>query len=156
MATLNLHPQLDHSIQQFSDASAPTQLVVLHYLAQKIHQASNSARPSAFFSQRVQTVLKQLQQLPRAERHHALEEILHGMPTRLTEAYGELDTNMRMAFWYRLANSQAGDALLARQPLSSWNQEQHRLLEDLETRDSNELITFLRAAVAADRMTAIA
>ncbi|MEM6715576.1 MAG: orange carotenoid protein N-terminal domain-containing protein, partial [Cyanobacteria bacterium P01_C01_bin.147] len=88
--------------------------------------------------------------------HSALEEILYGMPTRLAEAYGELDTNMRMAFWYRLANSRRNDSLLAHGALTSWNQEQHLLLADLETRDSNELITFLRDAVADEQPAAIA
>jgi hypothetical protein len=156
MTTLNLNPQLHHAIDQFSRASAQTQLVILHYLAQKIHRASHSATPSAFFSQKVHTVLKQLQQLPRAERHYALEEILHGSPTRLAEAYSELDTNMRMAFWYRLANGHREEMLLAHQPLSHWSQEQHLLLSDLETRDCNELITFLREAVAAKQIVAIA
>ncbi|MEM1280431.1 MAG: orange carotenoid protein N-terminal domain-containing protein [Cyanobacteria bacterium P01_D01_bin.6] len=156
MTTANLNSQIDRSIDRFFNASAQTRLVILHYLAQRIHRASNSATPSAFFSQRVQTVIKQLQQLPREDRHSALEEILYGMPTRLAEAYGELDTNMRMAFWYRLANSRRNDSLLAHGALTSWNQEQHLLLADLETRDSNELITFLRDAVADEQPAAIA
>jgi len=156
MTTLAFKSQLHRSIEQFSQAGAQTKLVILHYLAQKLYRASDSATPSAFFSQKVQTVLKQLQQLPRADRHEALEEILHGIPTRLTEVYSELDTNMRMAFWYRLANSHRGEALLAQQPLSSWNPEQHVLLSELETCDCNELIAFLREAVAAKELTAIA
>lgn len=156
MTTANLNSPTYSSVDNFFRASAPTQVVVLHYLAQRIHRASNSAKPSAFFSQKVQIVIKQLQQLPRADRHHALEEILHGVPTRLSEAYGELDTNMRMAFWYRLANSSREDSLLAYNSLSGWNQEQHLLLSDLEARDSNELITFLRDAVATDAPAAIA
>jgi len=156
MTTLNLHPQLNHTINQFLDASAETQLVILHYLAQKIHRASNTATPSAFFSQTVQIVIKQLQQLPRAERHQALEEILHGTPTRLAEAYDELDTNMRMAFWYRLAKSRREEALLANHALTRWSPEQHWLLSDLETRDCNELITFLREVVTDRTVVAIA
>lgn len=156
MTTLNLNSQLHYSINQFSRASAQTQIVILHYLAQRIHRASNAATPSAFFSQKVHTVLKQLQQLPRVERRQALEEILHGTPTRLTEAYGELDANMRMAFWYRLANSHREEMLLAHQPLSHWNQEQHSLLSDLESRDCNELIAFLREAVTVKSVAAIA
>ena len=156
MTTANLSSPLDCSTDRFSQASAQTKLVILHYLSQRIYRASNSATPSAFFSQRVQTVIKQLQQLPREDRYAALEEILHGVPTRLTEAYGELDTNMRMAFWYRLANSRRDDSLLAHGALTSWNQEQHVLLTDLETRDSNELITFLRDAVASEQPAAIA
>lgn len=156
MTTANLNSQIERPIDRFSQASAQTQLVILHYLAQRIYRASNAATPSALFSQRVQTVIKQLQQLPREDRCSALEEILHGMPTRLTEAYEELDTNMKMAFWYRLANSRRDDSLLAHGALTSWSPEQHGLLADLETRDSNELITFLRDALATEQSAAIA
>jgi hypothetical protein len=156
MTTANLNSQQVHSsIDRFFAASAQTQLVVLNYVAQKIHRASNTATPSAFFSQTVQIVIKQLQQLPREDRHSALEEILHGVPTRLTEAYGGLDTNMKMAFWYRLANSRRDEALLSPSALTGWNQEQHILLSDLETRDSNELVSFLRQAVAESQAVEI-
>lgn len=156
MKTANFNSQLRNSIDKFLCASAQTKIVVLYYLAQRLHRASNSTTPSAFFSQRVQSLIKQLQQLPRAERYQALEEILHGVPTRFAEAYGALDTNMKMAFWYRLANSSQEDSLLAHRSLSRWNQEQHLLLSDIEARDSNELISFLRDAVAMDASVAIA
>jgi len=156
MKTANLNSrQVNSSIDRFFAASAQTQLVALNYVAQKIHRASNTATPSAFFSQTVQIVIKQLQQLPREDRHLALEEILHGVPTRLSEAYGGLDTNMKMAFWYRLANSCRDEALLPN-ALTGWNQDQHLLLADLETRDSNELVTFLRQAVTESQAVAIA
>ncbi|RZM74863.1 orange carotenoid protein N-terminal domain-containing protein [Leptolyngbya iicbica] len=157
MKTINLTShQIDNSIDRFFAASAHTQLVILNYLAQKIHRASNTATPSAFFSQKVQIMIQQLHQLPREDRHLALEEILHGVPTRLTEAYSDLDTNMRMAFWYRLANSRRDESLLSPKALTAWNQEQHMLLSDLETRDSNELVTFLRQAVTDREVMAIA
>jgi hypothetical protein len=39
--------------------------------------------------------------------------------------------------------------------LTGWNQEQHMLLSDLETRDSNELVSFLRQAVAESQAVEI-
>ena len=159
MTTANLNSpqtqQIDFS-DRFFAASAQTQLVVLNYLSQKSHRAANPATPSAFFSQKVQLVIRQLQQLSREDRCAALEEILHGVPTRLAEAYSDLDSNMRMAFWYRLANSRRDESLLAPTTLTGWNQEQHILLSDLETRDSNELVTFLRQAVEVHQSVAIA
>jgi hypothetical protein len=147
MATVNLTSNLENTAVKFHASSAQTQLVVLNYLARKIHQASKNAAPSAFFSQKVQSVLKQIQQLPREERQEALTEILNGAPTRLTEAYEALDTNMRMAFWYRLANSRRDDGLLPQPLLQEGNAEQNMLLLDLESRDSNELVSFLRVAL---------
>ena len=150
MTTANLTSAHESASAQFSKASAQTQIVVLHYLAQKIRRASKSATPGAFFSQKVQTVLKQIQQMPKGDRHEALQEILRGSPTRLTEVYGELDTNMRMAFWYRLANAQPDEVLLCQSALDTWSKEQHALLVDLSNRESNELVSFLREAVATE------
>jgi hypothetical protein len=149
MATVNLTTNLETTAVKFHKSSPQTQLAVLHYLARKLHQASKTTAPSAFFSQKVQGVLKQIQQLPREDRYEALAEILNGAPTRLTEAYEDLDTNMRMAFWYRLANSRRDDGLLPQAMLQNCSADQQMLLLDLESRDSNELVSFLRAALEA-------
>lgn len=133
---------------RFQQASASTKLVVLHYLAKQVYQASKTATPGAFFSQQVQGVLKQVQQLPREERQGALEEILTDVPTRLTEAYEALDTNMKMAFWYRLFNVRRGAALLPKSHLNVTTSEQENLIAGLNSRDSNELVSFLREAVS--------
>jgi hypothetical protein len=147
MATVNFVPNLENATARFHQASARTQLVFLYYIARKIHQTSKMATPSAFFSQKVHEVLQQIQQLPKGDRHEALEDILHGVPTRLTEAYDGLDTNMRMAFWYRLANGRRSDALLPTTDHAQSNHEQESLLADLEKRDSNELVSIMWAVV---------
>ena len=139
---------------QFKQANANTRLVVLHYLAKQLHKASKTAKPGAFFSQKVQGVIKQVQQLPREERQEALQEVLTGAPTRLTEVYEELDTNMRMAFWYRLVNGRRGDTLLPNSLPRETSSAQDLLLSDLASRDSNELVSFLREAVE-DRKLAV-
>lgn len=149
MAAVNLVSNFEHIANRFHQASAQTQLVVLHYIAQKIHKTSKMATPSAFFSQKVHEVLKQIQQLPKGDRQEALEEILHGVPTRLAEAYDSLDTNMRMAFWYRLVNGRQGDALLPNSYAHRHSLELDALMSDLEELDSNELVSFLRVAVEA-------
>ena len=132
---------------QFERANAQTRLVVLHYLSKQLHKASKAAKPGAFFSQKVQGMLKQVQQLPREERQEALQEVLIGEPTRLTEMYENLDINMRMAFWYRLANGRRGDAVVLKSLNQGTNSEQSALLSDLSSRDSNELVSILREAV---------
>lgn len=151
MATAHLKPNFESTRERsdfdFHQLDARTKLVVLHYLARKIHRASKAATPSALFSQKVHNVLKQMQQLSREERYEALEEILRGVPTRLTEAYDGLDTNMRMAFWYRLVNNRQNDVLYSLPYTGALNPDQKALLAHLESRDSNELVTLLRDAV---------
>ncbi len=147
MTAANLEFNLDQATIQFRQARADTQLMVLYSLVQRLHRVSRTATPTAFFSQKVQAVLKQLQQLPRPERHQALEEILMGVPTRLTEAYEDLDINMRMAFWYRLVNGEQGDTMLPQPQSPAMAEERRQLLAALEQRDSNELVALLREAV---------
>lgn len=153
MITANLTSHLEDTITRFHHSRAQTRLVVLYYLAKKIHATSKKTTPSAFFSQKVHSVLQQIQQIPKEERVEALQEILQGAPTRLVEAYNELDANMRTAFWYRLANDRREGALLPSSLPSSSSYEQEQLLSDLESRDSNELVAFLREAVKAPTPT---
>ncbi|MGF1460412.1 MAG: orange carotenoid protein N-terminal domain-containing protein [Leptolyngbyaceae cyanobacterium] len=148
MIATRLNPTSDSIFDRFLTASPATQLMVLRSVVEKIHQASSTATPSALFSQKVQSVLRLLQQLPRDERHQALEEILQDVDTRLTEAYRDLDSNMKVAFWYRLASDRHSQNLLSDVQTSPWNHEQQRLLNELESRDSNELITFLHRVIA--------
>lgn len=147
MAIANLAFNINTATTQFHQAAPQTQLQVLHFLGKQLNKASKAAAPSAFFSQRVQSVLKQIHQLPREESSQALQDILTRVPTRVTEAYEGLDANMRMAFWYRLANSDRGDLLLAKAPMKDENGAQVRLMDDLESRDSNELVSFFHEAV---------
>ncbi|NER84534.1 MAG: hypothetical protein F6K42_34445 [Leptolyngbya sp. SIO1D8] len=147
MAAANLASNLESTNVQFNQTSAQTRLVILHYLAKRLHQASTAAKPSALFSQKVQSVLKQVQQVPREERQEVLQEILAGAPTRLSEAYEDLDTNMKMAFWYRLVNNRRENVLLLKSIPQETSSEQIALLSDLASRDSNELVSFLREAV---------
>ena len=149
MAAVNLVSNLESVANRFHQAGAQTQLVALHYSAQKIHKTSKMATPSAFFSQKMHEVLKQIRQLSKDDRQEVLAEILHGAHTRLAEAYDNLDTNMRMAFWYRLVNDYPGYRLLPTGRSYPASLELEALLSDLEVLDSNELIAFLRAAVEA-------
>jgi len=135
---------------EFQQADAKTKLVVLNYLVRQLNRASRAATPSALFSQRVQEVVNQIQQLPREERCEALQEILAGIPTRLTDAYKGLDTNMRMAFWYRLLNDSRGNTLLPKALPYETDNFQAALLSDLASRESNELVALLREAVSQD------
>jgi hypothetical protein len=154
MATVNLVSNLEQVAHQFHQARAQTQLVVLHDIIQKIHRISKMATPSAFFSQKVQEVLKSLHQVPKGDRQQALEEILHGSPTRLTEAYDQLDTNMRMAFWYRLVNGRHENSWRLATHADANSRELAALLSEIDALDSNELVSLLRLVVAASESVA--
>ncbi|MEM0979426.1 MAG: orange carotenoid protein N-terminal domain-containing protein [Cyanobacteria bacterium P01_H01_bin.58] len=147
MEVINLQLSVKDVCRQFHQSSAQTKLIVLHYLAKQLHHASKATTPSAFFSQKVQEVVKQVQQLSREERSAALHDMMTETPTRLTEAYQLLDTNMKMAFWYRLANDRKYQGFLPASSPRGLNVQQDNLLLDLGNRDSNELVFLLRGAV---------
>ncbi len=150
MAVSNITVDVEKSALLFQQATPPERIAILHFLAKKIHQASKTARPGAFFSQKVHAVLGQFRQLPREDRYAALQEILAGEPTRLSEAYASLDTNMRMAFWYQLVNDPKGNGLSPMASGQTIEMLDRSLLADLEHRDSNELVSFLREAVQTE------
>lgn len=134
---------------QFSQADIDTRLSVLWFLSKRLYQTSKTAAPVALFSQVVQGLIQQVDQLSREDRIDALREIVAGSNTRLSEAYSDLNANMKLAFWYRLANNSF---------LSNLNLEKavqvrdrglcDRLLNDLAERDFNELANFLHRAVS--------
>lgn len=147
MEVTNLQLSVKDVCGQFHQSSAQTKLIVLHYLAKQLHRASKATTPSAFFSQKVQEVVKQVKQLSREERYEALHDIMTETPTRLTEVYQSLDTNMKMAFWYRLANDRQYRGFLPVSLPQGLNVQQDNLLLDLANRDSNELVSLLHGAV---------
>lgn len=147
MEVINLQLSIKDVCRQFHQSSAQTKLIVLQYLAKQLHHDSKATTPGAFFSQKVQEILKQVQQLSREERSEALHDIMAAIPTRLTEAYQRLDTNMKMAFWYRLANDRQYQCFLPASLPQGLNVQQDDLLLELANRDSNELVFLLRGAV---------
>jgi nitrogen fixation/metabolism regulation signal transduction histidine kinase len=135
---------------RFEKSNTQTKLIVLLGSAKQLSKDSKTTRSGAFFSQRVQDVLKQFQQLSREDQQEALQEIVTGVPTRLTEAYKELDTNMKMVFWYRLTDDFQGNVLLSKLFSQTKSNIQENLMSELATWNAHELMLFLREAVATE------
>ena len=152
MNTLGLNFDIKQANVQFKQSNAETKLFVLLGSAKQLYEDNRATTSGALFSQKVQCILKELQQIPKNERQEALQEIVTGAQTRLTEAYEKLDTNMKMVFWYRLTDNLQGNSLLSKPFSQNLISNQERLLSELVTRDSNELLSFLRAAVETDQV----
>ncbi|ASC70587.1 Orange carotenoid-binding protein [Halomicronema hongdechloris C2206] len=146
MATLHLQTgfeqTFEQTIAQFRAMTAESQLGILWLIYDRLGHAIASATPVAKFSQVVHSLIRQLHQLSRHERFQALRDIVVGSPTRFSEAYTGLDTNMKLAFWYCLAHDPGGTP---RYPLPLL--EADPILQALDSMDLNQQIYFLRRAV---------
>ena len=152
-AVVNLEPNFDNTVAQFQESSAGTRLSVLRYLTKRISGIAGTEVPSAFFSQRVQKLLKEIQQIPKEDRYEAVLDMLSGTPTRLAEAYKNLDTNMKVAFWYRLTSDRSGNMILPKMQSAETNGEQEDLMTDIEKFDFDSLVFFLNQAIQEQAQT---
>ncbi len=148
MLLTDLTPGTHDPTDWFKQGSADLRLATLDFLAQHLHQASTQTLPTAFFSQVVQQVIRQVEQVPQDEKAEVLRDMVSGEDTRLAEAYDDLDLNMKLAFWYRLVNTTSLMASVVQTIHAShqWTVETH--LRELAKRDINELVQVFNAAVA--------
>lgn len=146
MTTATLTRPVRNAIRQFQAIDPEGQLRVLWFLSQQLYRAAATTAPAACFSQRVQRLIDQLSQVPQSDRLMVLQEIVSGANTRLAEAYDALSANMRLAFWYRLANSLDFRGVPALSPAPGQTASEG-LLADLSERDYNELVSFFETAV---------
>ena len=146
MAVTNLAFNIQSAVDRFQRADTDTQIVILWCLSQQLHQDAARTTPAVFLSQLVQGLIRQVLQVPQSERLEALREIIAGANTRLSEAYDHLNPNMKLAFWYRLANSKR---LQLPAPLTKVSRAELAggLLKDLAAWDSNELVGFFHRVV---------
>lgn len=147
MATVDVRIGVDQALDIFSRADADCRLMILWRIYHQLGQTFASVVPAALFSQVVQQLLRQIQQLPRTDRLDALRDIVSGEETRFGQQYHSLNLNMKLAFWYRLSHEVR---------LSSWagTGKYHRICPEaqslfpyLDEMDFNQQIHFLRQAL---------
>jgi hypothetical protein len=146
VANILVSPPTD--TERFEQADTDTRLALLWVMAKRLRQISTTTAPAAAFSQVVQSLIRQLHQVQREEQLDVLRDMITGETTRLAEAYGALDANMRLAFWYRLVNSQESYGVAAQVSTMGTAEQLAPALADLNRRDSNELFGLFKTAVA--------
>ncbi|MGF1571213.1 MAG: orange carotenoid protein N-terminal domain-containing protein [Nodosilinea sp.] len=144
MTAVDVRLQFEQTITSFKSADADCQLTILWETYNTLGQAFATIAPVALFSQAVQQLLNQLDQLSRDEQFDVLRDILSGANTRFAAAYGTLNVNMKLAFWHRLINRMALPANMSCQVKSA---ETAALLMRLDTMGLNERLHFLRRVV---------
>lgn len=103
MAAATIPTRFEQALIDLQLASADSQLWLLRQLTRQLSDAIASAPPAALFSQTVQRLIQQLQQVRRQDRLEVLRDIITGGDTRFSQEYHHLDSSMKLIFWYRLS-----------------------------------------------------
>ncbi|XGB42515.1 MAG: hypothetical protein LVS60_01165 [Nodosilinea sp. LVE1205-7] len=137
------HLQTDLALFQASDVDA--RLRMIWQAHQSVGQALATSLPVALFSQSVQLLVRQLNQISQDDQRAVVRDILAGSDTRFTQAYRRLNVNMKMIFWHRLLTGKRIDFWLSYGSLTS---DHGDLLDRLNRIDLSERLDFLRGALA--------
>jgi hypothetical protein len=154
MLATDLPQALHDPTDWFEQESADIRIALLDVLARRLHEKTAQSQPGIFFSQVVQQLIRHVEQVPQPQKADVLKEMVSGANTRLAAAYGDLNRNMQLAFWYRLANTTRlmTNVLSSLEQAHQWSLETHLTLEahsrSLAKREINELSQIFKAAVA--------
>lgn len=146
MTAIDVRLQFEQTVQAFEAVDVDCKIAVLWQIYDTLGQAFTAIAPVALFSQAVQQLLSQIQQVDRDDQTAILRDILVGADTRFTRVYQALNPNMKLAFWHRLFHLMTASRL----PLSTCQNGPARtqsLLTRLDTMGLNERLHFLRRVV---------
>lgn len=138
----------EEAVYLFHQASPDCQIVALWETYHTLGHAFGTVAPLALFSQAVQHLVQQVQQMPPEEQLEICRDILGYTDTRFAHAYRDLNPNMKLAFWHRLfqrGRNLPWDAVLQR---ANEQPDIYRLRARLDTMGLNERLHFLRQVVA--------
>lgn len=147
MTAVNIPLQFEQTIQAFESAEVDCRLAVIWQTYETLGQAFAAIAPVALFSQAVQHLIRQVQQVDSADQVAILRDILAGADTRFGHAYHALNINMKLAFWHRLVHLIPPGRL----PLDACqrgNASTQALLARIDAMGLNERLHFLRRVVA--------
>ena len=146
MTALDVRLQFEQAVESFESVDVDCKIAVLWQIYDTLGQAFAAIAPVARFSQAVQRLLGQIQQVDRDDQAAILRDILAGADTRFTQAYQTLNANMKLAFWHRLFNLMPANRL----PLTTCQDGSaatKALLARINTMGLNERRHFLRRGV---------
>ncbi|QQE65032.1 hypothetical protein GFS31_17170 [Leptolyngbya sp. BL0902] len=139
---------VEDTVGLFRQAPTDCQLVTLWQAYDTMGQAFGSVAPLALFSQAVQQLVQQVQQVSREEQIDICRDILGHADTRFTHAYQALNPNMKLAFWHRLFNRGRNLPWEAVVQRANRQADTYLLRSRLSGMGLNERIHFLRQAIA--------
>lgn len=138
----------DDAVRLFTQAPADCQLVTLWQAYDTLGQAFGTVAPLALFSQAVQQLVQQVQQMSREDQLEICRDILGHSDTRFAQAYQALNPNMKLAFWHRLFSRGRNLPWETVTERANQQADTYLLRSRLGTMGLNERLHFLRQVVA--------
>ena len=147
MTLVNLEINLEQAVDQFGKASIDDRLALLWFSYEKVGRAIKSAAPVAIFSQITQRLFTQVKHIRREEQLDAIRDIAAGADTRVSREYTTLNVNMKLAFWYKLAQGVQNGSIQQVPHNHELSPEAKPVLTALEAMGFNEQVSFLQKAI---------
>ncbi|MBD2256385.1 orange carotenoid protein N-terminal domain-containing protein [Pseudanabaena sp. FACHB-2040] len=148
MTAVELKTGFNQAITSFKQANADCKLAVLEHAYCNLRHAIASPAPAALFSQVVNHLIRQFQQVRREDRPETLKEILVGAETRFGREYSTLNINMRLAFWYRLSQDMDPALVDAAKNCRKNSSTAQEIIELIDEMDLNQQMHFLRQVLS--------
>ncbi|MDJ0704196.1 MAG: orange carotenoid protein N-terminal domain-containing protein [Leptolyngbyaceae cyanobacterium MO_188.B28] len=147
MTLVNLDVNLEQAVNQFGKVSVDDRLALLWFSYEKVGKAIRSAAPVAIFSQITQRLFTQVKHIRREEQLNAIRDLASGADTRVGQEYTSLNVNMKLAFWYKLAQGVQNGSIQRLPQTHELSQEAKPVLNALESMGFNEQVSFLQKAI---------
>lgn len=147
MTLVNLDLNLEQAVEQFEKASVDDRLALLWFSYEKVGKAIKSAAPVAIFSQITQRLFNQVKHIRREEQLDAIRDLASGEDTRVSREYKTLNVNMKLAFWYKLAQGVQNGSIQQFPQYHELSLEAKPVLSALETMGFNQQVSFLQKAI---------
>ncbi len=147
MTAIDVRFQFEQAVQSFEAAEVDCRIAILWQTYDTLGQAFAAIAPVALFSQAVQQLISHMQQVDGQDQVSILRDILAGADTRFSQAYQNLNVNMKLAFWYRLVQLMPARRL----PLDACHHGSaaaQALLARIDTMGLNERLHFLRRVLS--------
>lgn len=147
MTAIDVRLPFEQAVQAFEATPTEYKIAVLWQTYDTLGHAFATIAPVALFSQAVQQLISQIQQVDRSDQLSILRDILAGADTRFSDAYQALNINMKLAFWHRLFHLMPASRLslaACQDSLAVPN----NLLACLDSMGLNERLHFLRQVVS--------
>lgn len=138
---------LTQNLDRLQQLTVDERLGLLWVVYQQMEPSVLRAAAAALFSQTVQGVFNQVWQLSRTDQVDALRDIVAGEPTRISQAYTNLNANMKLALWYRLTQAMTQRKMSPPKISQRCSSASKTLVDDMSQMGFNEQIFFLRQMI---------
>lgn len=143
LSTLPATLTATHVLTAYNRLSAAERLDFVHTVYSRLGESITDRAVGAEWSSLAHRLSCKVGQVSRVDRTEVIKDILTNQDTRFSRAYGELDTNTRLAFWHRLVRSLNPYGHHHRFPSAAVQD----LVAQTERLDADQQFTFLAQAV---------